>query len=257
MPSRALEARLGPYPYPTFKVVQSAGGYGMESPGLDLDPDRRGAANLRYLATHETAHQWFYGLVGNDQAQRAVRRRGRRRLRRALRPRDAARQPLRDGAGSTGRSTTYSSACYYETIYIQGGNLLDDARARMGSTAFWAALRGYVARPPRTGSSRRRTLLDALDDGDAAGPRRDAVRAAVPAALLSGRGPVGARPDAPVRGERLRHLAERRREERPPGPPARDEPGRRRAARGAPHGSPYAVADRGGSRPMAGHSVQA
>ena len=28
----ALRDRLGPYPYPTFKVVQSAGGYGMESP---------------------------------------------------------------------------------------------------------------------------------------------------------------------------------------------------------------------------------
>ncbi|MGP1675510.1 MAG: hypothetical protein ACTS8Z_09890, partial [Candidatus Limnocylindrales bacterium] len=29
---RSLQSRLGPYPYPTFKVVQSAGGYGMESP---------------------------------------------------------------------------------------------------------------------------------------------------------------------------------------------------------------------------------
>ena len=39
----------------------------------------------------------------------------------------------------------YTSACYYETIYIQGGNLLDDARRKMGSSAFWAALRGYIA----------------------------------------------------------------------------------------------------------------
>ena len=39
----------------------------------------------------------------------------------------------------------YSSTCYYEVVYIQGGNLLDDARERMGSKPFWAALRGYLA----------------------------------------------------------------------------------------------------------------
>ena len=63
-----LRFRLGPYPYPVFKVVESAGGYGMESPGLIWIPHGIGTANLRYLAAHETAHQWFYGLVGNDQA---------------------------------------------------------------------------------------------------------------------------------------------------------------------------------------------
>ena len=57
-----------------FKVVQSAGGFGMESPGLIWIPFGVGSANLRYLVTHETAHQWFYGLVGNDQARAAVRR---------------------------------------------------------------------------------------------------------------------------------------------------------------------------------------
>ena len=56
----------------------------------------------------------------------------------------------------------YSAACYYEDIYIQGGNLLATAPSTMGSTAFWAALRGYLA-ANRDGSSRRSTLLDALD----------------------------------------------------------------------------------------------
>ena len=63
-----LRARLGAYPYPVFKVVESAGGYGMESPALIWIPHGVGSANLRYLAAHETAHQWFYGLVGNDQS---------------------------------------------------------------------------------------------------------------------------------------------------------------------------------------------
>jgi len=160
---RAIQTRLGDYPHPTFKVVQSAGGYGMESPGLIWIPYGIGSANLRYLVTHETAHQWFYGIVGNDQA----------------------RQPFADEAAadfmarytlglrrgpqcSTARLDRkiydYSSACYYETIYIQGGNLLDDVRKRMGSTAFWSALRGYVT-ANRYGLVGNIDLLRALDAG--------------------------------------------------------------------------------------------
>ena len=57
----------------------------------------------------------------------------------------------------------YGAACYYEDIYIQGGNLLDTVRGRMGTTAWWAALKAYVA-ANRYGLSTTRTLLDALDD---------------------------------------------------------------------------------------------
>ncbi|HEY6013753.1 MAG TPA: hypothetical protein VIU37_07090, partial [Candidatus Limnocylindrales bacterium] len=64
----ALQARLGPYGYDTFKVVQSAGGFGMESPELIWIPSLS-SPNLRYQVAHETAHQWFYGIVGNDQAR--------------------------------------------------------------------------------------------------------------------------------------------------------------------------------------------
>jgi hypothetical protein len=56
----------------------------------------------------------------------------------------------------------YSTACYYETIYIQGGNLLDDARRRMGTTRFFAAVRAYIA-AHRYGLVHTRTLLDAID----------------------------------------------------------------------------------------------
>jgi aminopeptidase N len=157
----AYVGRLGPYGHPTFKVVQSAGGYGMESPGLIWIPTGVVASNLRYLAAHETAHQWFYAIVGSDQAT----------------------EPFTDEAAAdfmarfvlglhrasrcgTGRLDLriydYGPTCYYEVVYIQGGNLLDDARRRMGSTAFWAALRGYVA-ANRDRIARTSTLLDALD----------------------------------------------------------------------------------------------
>lgn len=159
---RALQSRLGDYPYPTFKIVQSAGGYGMESPRLIWVPYGVGRSNIRYLTAHETAHQWFYGLVGNDQA----------------------RQPFADEAAAdfvaryvtgtkrssrcpTGRLDKniyeYTSACYYEKVYIQGGNLIDAARREMGSTAFWRALKGYVA-DHRYGLVSNGTLLEALDD---------------------------------------------------------------------------------------------
>lgn len=157
----ALQARLGPYGYGTFKVVESAGGFGMESPELIWIPTGT-TTNLRYQAAHETAHQWFYGIVGNDQST----------------------QPFADEAAAdfVARSVmglhrasrcpvarldlaiyAYSERCYFETVYIQGGNLLDTARRRMGSSAFWAALRGYVA-AHRGGIATTRSLLQALDD---------------------------------------------------------------------------------------------
>ena len=152
-------ALLGLYPYRTYDLAQTAGGYGMESPGLTWIPG--GAGSLTYLVAHETAHQWFYGIVGNDQA----------------------RQPFADEAAAdfvaryvtglrrSSRCATarldltiyqYSSTCYYEAIYIQGGNFLDDIRRRMGNTAFWAGIRDHLA-TYRFKLTTTKALLDTLD----------------------------------------------------------------------------------------------
>ena len=159
---RKLEARLGPYPYKVLKVVQSAGAYGMEGPGVAWIPTGTGSSNLRYLVTHEIAHQWFYGLVGNDQAREPFADEAAADF--------VARSVLGSRRGSRCSTAAldrpiyrYSASCYYEVVYIQGGNLLDNARRRMGGAVFWAALRGYVA-DHRWGLVRTRTLLDALDD---------------------------------------------------------------------------------------------
>ncbi len=156
-----IEAKLGPYPYRVLKVVQSAGAYGMEGPGIAWIPTGTGS-NLAYLVTHEIAHQWFYGIVGNDQAREPFAdeavtdfvARDVLGMRRASR---CARAELDLSIYH------YSATCYYEDIYIQGGNLLNRARNKMGSSVFWAALRGYVA-DHRWGLVHTRTLLDALDD---------------------------------------------------------------------------------------------
>ncbi|HEY6570752.1 MAG TPA: hypothetical protein VIZ22_10695 [Candidatus Limnocylindrales bacterium] len=158
---RKLEAKLGPYPYGTLRVVQSAGAYGMEGPGIAWIPTGTPSANLTYLVTHEIAHQWFYGLVGNDQAREPFADEAATDFvaRRVLGLRRGSRCASDDLDRSIYR---YSSLCYYEVVYIQGGNVLDNARQKMGSKPFWAALRGYVA-DHRWGLSHTRTLLDALD----------------------------------------------------------------------------------------------
>jgi hypothetical protein len=163
---RAVErmiAKIGPYPYPSLIIAQTAGGFGMEGPGMIWIPGGVASGNLSYLITHETAHQWFYGLVGNDQANAPF-------------TDEAAADFLARNVLGTRRSSgcssadldrtiyQYSSACYYEVVYIQGGNLIDDLRRRMGDSAFWKALRGYVT-AQRWRLAPPTALLDALDAG--------------------------------------------------------------------------------------------
>jgi hypothetical protein len=155
------EARLGvAYPWPAFTVVETAGGYGMESPGLIWIPRGTASANLPYLVHHETAHQWFYGLVGNNQqaepfADEAAADLLARTVLGGLRGSRCERAPL-------DRSIVdYSRGCYYEIVYIQGGNVLDDLREAMGTDRFWTAMHDYVE-AHRDGLGGTRQLLETL-----------------------------------------------------------------------------------------------
>ena len=154
-------ALLGAYPYRTYDVAQTGGGFGMESPGLTWIPSGVASGNIPYLVAHETGHQWFYGIVGNNQATEPYADEAAADF--------VARYVL--GLRRASRCTTaeldlsiysYSSTCYYEDIYIQGGNFLDDTRKQMGSTAFWAGIRDYLA-TNRFKIAGTKTLLDTLD----------------------------------------------------------------------------------------------
>ncbi len=159
---RRLESLLGPYPYRTLTIAESAGGYGMEAPGLVWVPRGTGTDRYPFLVTHEVAHQWFYGIVGNDQAAGPFADEA---------PADFLARYLTSSRRSSRCSTarldldirSYSRACYYEVVYVQGGNLLDDLRRRMGNGDFWGALRGYLV-DHRFGLGSTQELLDALDD---------------------------------------------------------------------------------------------
>jgi hypothetical protein len=152
---------VGTYPYSSFKVAQSAGGYGMESPEHIWIPGGVSGSQLRWLVYHETAHQWFYGMVGSDQAYEP------------FTDEAAADHMARYTTGiwratrcSTGRLDLsiyhYGSACYFEIIYIQGAAFLDRIRTRIGTTRYWAAMRSYV-NAHRYGLASTKSLLDTID----------------------------------------------------------------------------------------------
>ncbi|HEX3623669.1 MAG TPA: M1 family aminopeptidase [Acidimicrobiales bacterium] len=57
--------RFGPYPWPTFTLAVTPGlDGGIEYPGHVMQ-----GPNTLSVTSHEVGHQWFYGLVGNDQGR--------------------------------------------------------------------------------------------------------------------------------------------------------------------------------------------
>ncbi len=72
---RCYEARYGKYPYPamTFAEVDSPFA-GMEYPSLLMLASSglaAGGETLEMMVAHEAAHQWWYGVVGNDPINQA------------------------------------------------------------------------------------------------------------------------------------------------------------------------------------------
>jgi hypothetical protein len=134
----------GDYPYPVFTVVQTAGGWGLEGPGMIWIPDGLSSRWRQWTVYHETAHQWFYGMVGSD----------------------GARDPFADEAvathlgqvvsgiwGTTACSMRrldlsiyrYSDRCYFGQVYFHGADLLERLRRTMEPGGYWRAIRDYVA----------------------------------------------------------------------------------------------------------------
>jgi hypothetical protein len=158
----ATEAdRLGvAYPGTTLVVVQTPSGVALESPGLIWVPRGLDSRNRTYAVYQGVAHQWFYGLVGNDQraepfADEAPADLLARTVLGTLRASRCGRENLDDPI------TGYSRACYYEVVFVQGGALLDEVRRRMGTKRFWPALAGYVD-ANRLGLGGTKALLEAL-----------------------------------------------------------------------------------------------
>ncbi len=158
-------AAFGPYPHNALTVVETDLNDGLETDGLyflarSFYREYGGGVrnDLSVIAVHETAHQWWYGAVANNQAA----------------------EPWLDEA-----LATYSEHVFYETnypdlvnwwwnfrvnsknptgavdlrvydtgtfqgyfgaVYLQGANFFDALRLRMGDASFFAFLQDYYAR---------------------------------------------------------------------------------------------------------------
>jgi len=131
------------YPHATYRIAETGGGLPMESPALTWIPASRTAAELPFLVSPETAHQWWYSTVGNDQstdafADEALADYFARKAHLSIRP-SRCRMDRLDR-----EIRAYSTTCYYEVIYIQGARFLDKLRKDFGGGKFKAAIRAYT-----------------------------------------------------------------------------------------------------------------
>ena len=160
-----FEAKFGPYPYGSLSVVQADLNDGQEYDGLVFlatkfynEYDGSARSNLVAIGVHEIAHQWWFGLVGSDQAM----------------------EPWLDEAwlfivklcstryiypnsadwwwnfrvncfGPSGYvdSTIYEAPtfrAYVNASYLNGANFLEALNYRMGDDVFFQFLQDYTSR---------------------------------------------------------------------------------------------------------------
>lgn len=160
--------KFAPYPYETLAIVQTDIHDGMETDGLvfiasDFYGQFGGGAknNLVSIGVHEIAHQWWYGLVGNDQAMEPwldemMATYSERIFYEFNYPRygDWWWQFRVDYFKPTGYVDTpiYSGGtfrAYTNAVYLRGAHFMEDLRVRMGDDNFYAFLKDYAARYSR------------------------------------------------------------------------------------------------------------
>jgi hypothetical protein len=139
-----LAKRFGPYPFPSLSVARlPAQGGGIEYPSSILMLD-----GSRLVAVHETAHQWFYAMVGDSQAlhpwlDEAFAQYAEQEVNGDLEDPSAL-----DAPGDVDASTeSYGSRvrAYYFITYDKGSAALEAARTAAGAANWDAALRCYTA----------------------------------------------------------------------------------------------------------------
>jgi hypothetical protein len=156
---------FGPYPHDSLAVVEADFLDGMEFDGLVFlshafydyfTGDAKN--NLTIIAAHETAHQWWYGLVGNDQAlepwlDEALSTYSELFFYEAAYPDLAGwwRENRIDFHNPQGwvDATIYDYPDFYpyrNAVYLRGAMFLDELRTRLGDEAFKAFLRDYLNR---------------------------------------------------------------------------------------------------------------
>ena len=152
---RSLEffsERFGPYAYPVLTAAQVTVGGGMEYPGIVMI-----AGGSEYEVSHEVAHQWWYGAVGNDEYDEAWLDEGFATYSQELyflealgysealarstwefhEPGEPVLQPA---------SEFPSLRVYAQAVYVKGAGVLWMLRGLLGAETFEQILREYYAR---------------------------------------------------------------------------------------------------------------
>jgi hypothetical protein len=138
-----LAARFGPFPFPSLSVARlPAQGGGIEYPSSILMLD-----GSRTVAVHETAHQWFYAMVGDSQALHPWLDEAFAVYSQHLVDGESERPGTLQEPGTVDKSTeSYGDQvdAYYFVTYDKGAAALEEARAVAGADKWDAALRCYV-----------------------------------------------------------------------------------------------------------------
>jgi hypothetical protein len=168
---KIYSTRFGAYPYREFDVLETpttAGG--IEYPGVaiiarNLYRNPRQRDFFEFATVHESAHQWWYGMVGNDQVNEpwvdeSLAQYSSLIYYQDLRGANAGENILRgqfqgvyNRAKSEGRDkpvnmpvNAYNEADYSAIVYQKGPLFYDALRKKMGDGAFFKFLQTYLAK---------------------------------------------------------------------------------------------------------------
>ncbi len=162
---RLFTALYGSYPYQSLRVAEFSGPWSMEFAGFFVlgatefnDYDGTNRNRLIRIMAHETSHQWWYGVVGNDQVREpwldeGLARFNEVRYYEVFAPRDVAWWwnsvigTTRPAEPLNSPSTAFTNhGDYLDSIYDQGARYLDTLRTRLGAETFNAFLRDLYQR---------------------------------------------------------------------------------------------------------------
>ncbi|MCP4139862.1 MAG: M1 family metallopeptidase [Chloroflexi bacterium] len=156
--------RFAPYPYESLSIVQTHLPDGMEYDGLIFmgsefydEYDGTMKNNLTAIGVHEVSHQWWFGLVGSDQAlepwlDEALSLYSERIYYETLYP-----FPVKwwwrfrvtwfspSGWVDTTIYDGYAFRGYTDAVYLRGAQFLEEIRVRIGEKAFNAFLQDYTS----------------------------------------------------------------------------------------------------------------
>ena len=147
--------RFGTYPWPVYTVALTPGlRGGIEYPGHTM----QGPGTAGRTTSHEIAHQWFYALVGNDQARdpwldEALATYAEGRFEDTVESARIVQIPA-EAKGHTGEAMTFWESrplSYYAGVYLQGAQALaalgELARVDCALRLYAAAAAYRIARP--------------------------------------------------------------------------------------------------------------